>query len=148
MKKIIFVFTAILSAAFLLGQAAADSSYTKVGLEDFKVEISSKRDETPVLRSYKKFALKQPDDKWFSPDKWSHLTTAYFAALQTTYTADHFFLAESKNAETAGICVSVSLSLGKEFYDAFYKKTYFSWKDLAYDMLGTSLAYMTMQKIR
>lgn len=145
MKRLLFI---LILASGLIAQSPQDSSYTKVKLEDFSKVYTAEKPSVIKAPHYRKFALKQPNDKWFSPDKWSHLTTSYFAVMQSSYTFEHFFLSDRETAGHVGIGVGISLSLGKEAYDAFYKKTYFSWKDLTYDIIGTSLAYLSLNYLK
>lgn len=145
MKRLFFI---LILASGLMAQSPQDSSYTKVKLEDFSRMTASDSPSRGIDMQYKRFALAQPNDKWFSSDKWSHLTTSYFAVIQSAYTFEHFFLSDHKTAGHIGIGVGISLSLGKEMYDAFYKKTYFSWKDLTYDIMGTSLAYFSLNYLK
>ncbi|MDD4961347.1 MAG: hypothetical protein PHX07_03820 [Candidatus Marinimicrobia bacterium] len=93
------------------------------------------------------FALHQPNDRWFSPDKWMHLSSSYFIVLQSHYVLNRNFRFPENEAKNISVGLSFSLSLGKEFYDVFGKKGIFSWKDLVYDILGCALGYFTLQLI-
>ncbi|MCF7832955.1 MAG: DUF2279 domain-containing protein [Candidatus Marinimicrobia bacterium] len=99
-------------------------------------------------KSDKPFALRQPTDKWFSQDKWMHLTSAYFLTLQSSFTLENMFYIENENSRKISLGISLSFSLGKEFYDVFSKKSIFSWKDLVYDVVGASLGYLTATAIQ
>ena len=124
----------------------ADSSVTRINISDVKyynIHLQDTEQSIDHERSDKPFALRQPTDKWFSKDKWMHLTTAYFLTLQSSYTLEKMFFVESENSRQISLGISLSFSLGKEFYDVFSKKSIFSWKDLAYDILGSSLGYLT-----
>lgn len=147
LKNIRFFFLFILAGTVCLFAAASeDSSYTKVKLENirsFDFSQGEKNHSQPAV-NYKKFALKQPTDKWFSKDKWMHLSSAYIITLHGAYTSNHFFLLEKQPSLNFSVGMSIGLALGKEFYDAYGKDTYFSWKDLLYDLAGSALGYMTL----
>ncbi len=66
-------------------------------------------------------------DGWFGADKVKHAATSY-----VLYTSAHV---EGRN----GWMVSISVGLLKEIYDGFFRRG-FSYKDLAWDLLGTGIA--------
>jgi putative lipoprotein len=149
MKKIYLIL--ILSAGILFGQTnQTDTTITKINISDVQFYSLQKNDqiEAETQKALKPFSLIQPEDKWFSKDKWMHLSTAYFLTLQSTYALDKMFYTRSDNARYVSVGISLSLSLGKEFYDAFYKKSIFSWKDLVYDILGSGLGYLTLTSLQ
>ncbi|MFA6617829.1 MAG: hypothetical protein WCT23_02030 [Candidatus Neomarinimicrobiota bacterium] len=149
MKKILLI---LLSLSVLVLAAEADTSSTHVKISDIKYfSLKSSEDQLPVQESkkhLKPFALIQPEDKWFSKDKWMHLTTAYFISIQSHYALNEMLYVSDKNSRNASVGIALSLSLGKEFYDVFGKEGIFSWKDLFYDILGTGLAYYTLVSIK
>lgn len=149
MKKICLIL--IISAGILFGQTSqTDTTVTKIHISDVQFYSLQKNDQTETenLKVLKPFSLIQPEDKWFSKDKWMHLSTAYFLTLQSTYALDKMFYTKADNARYVSLGISLSLSLGKEFYDAFYKKSIFSWKDLVYDILGSGLGYITLTSLQ
>ncbi len=78
-----------------------------------------------------------PGDAWFGPDKAKHLvaSAAIGGAVAATAAPDH-----GRDAATAiGFGTAMAAGLGKEAYDLHVKKTCWSWKDLAWDVLGASL---------
>ncbi|MBW6458753.1 MAG: hypothetical protein K0B52_06285 [FCB group bacterium] len=154
MKKylVLLLFTSGLLFAFGNGE---DSTVTRIQIKDVKYyditgNNGDQNGDHPYadIRTDRPFALRQPTDRWFSHDKWMHLTTAYFLTLQTSYTLDKMFLFEQESARRTSVGVSISLSIGKELYDVFGNNGIFSWKDLLYDLLGTSLGYMTLHAIQ
>ena len=134
-----------------LAAQEADTSVTKIKLSDVKyydvIYDDVMHGEKEVV-SEKPFALIQPNDKWFSKDKWMHFTTTYFLTLQSTYTLENMFFTPPEGSRNISIGISMSFSLSKEFYDVFYKKGIFSWKDLLYDALGTGLGYLTAMALQ
>ena len=148
MKKITIL---ILALVTILVAQNADTSITKLTISDVKyydvIDDSVPPDEK-VISSEKPFAFKQPNDKWFSKDKWMHFTTSYFLTLQSTYALEKMFFTPPEESRYFSIGISLSFSLGKEFYDVFQKKGIFSWKDLFYDILGTGLGYLTATSLQ
>jgi putative lipoprotein len=128
-----------------------DSSVTRIKIADVKYYDVKTHDIQQGIdheKSDRPFALQQPTDKWFSKDKWMHLSTAYFLTLQSSFALEKMFFVESENSRQISLGISLSFSLGKEFYDVFSKKSIFSWKDLAYDIIGGGLGYLTATAIQ
>jgi uncharacterized protein YfiM (DUF2279 family) len=124
---------------------------TKLKITDiqyYDVVSSDFQDDEGRVKTDKPFALIQPDDKWFSKDKWMHLTTAYFLTVQSSYTMEKMFFTDADKAQNISLGIGLSFSLGKEFYDVFYKEGIFSWKDLVYDVIGTGLGYLTLTALQ
>ncbi|MDX9780387.1 MAG: hypothetical protein WC372_04490 [Candidatus Neomarinimicrobiota bacterium] len=139
-------------------EATSDSTVTRVPLSSVKYyniedDRGLKKEFSPISPyrdpvSEHPFALRQPNDRWFSPDKWMHLSTSYFIVLQSHYVLNRNFRFPESDAGHISLGLSLSLSLGKEFYDVFGRKGIFSWKDLVYDVLGSALGYFTLQLIQ
>ncbi|MEA2077145.1 MAG: hypothetical protein U9O95_03915 [Candidatus Marinimicrobia bacterium] len=150
MKKVFLILTLIFT--FLAAQEIqSDTSVTRLQMSDVKyynIELQNMENKIDHEISEKPFAFKQPADKWFSKDKWMHLTSAYFLTLQSSYVLENMFYVEPENSRNISIGITLSFSLSKEFYDALGKKSIFSWKDLVYDILGTSLGYLTAGAIQ
>ncbi|MCK5817540.1 MAG: DUF2279 domain-containing protein [Candidatus Marinimicrobia bacterium] len=150
MKRfLVFIFILI---SFLSAQEnQIDSSVTRIKISNVKyydVQTHNTQQGLDHEKSDKPFALYQSTDKWFSKDKWIHLSTAYFLTLQSSFVLEHMFLVESENSRQISLGISLSFSLGKEFYDVFSKKSIFSWKDLVYDIVGSGLGYLTATAIQ
>lgn len=82
-------------------------------------------------------SFRHPDDPWWGPDKAKHFASSFAVAAGTTMA-----LASSTGedqAMTAGIGTTMALGTGKELYDRDIKHTYFSGKDLAWDLIGSLL---------
>jgi len=149
--KRFFVFVLILVSFLSAQENQVDSSTTRIKISDVKyynVQTNNIQESIDHEKSDKPFALYQPTDKWFSKDKWMHLSTSYFLTLQSSFALEHMFFVESENSRQISLGISLSFSLGKEFYDVFSKKSIFSWKDLAYDILGSGLGYLTAAAIQ
>ncbi len=83
-------------------------------------------------------ACTSPDisrDKWFSRDKLYHFATAGAVSAATTAVAKHNENSDVKSM-IAGVSVTLALGAGKETYDKKVKKTYFSWRDMFWNLLG------------
>ena len=148
MKK---MFICLMICSALLMAEQPDSSVTKLNVSDmtyYNVVPDDVLNSEGKIKIEKPFAFKQPDDKWFSKDKWMHFTTAYFLTIQSSYTLEKIFFTEAVDSRHISIGISLSFSLGKELYDVYGKKEIFSWKDLFYDVLGTGLGYLTASVIQ
>jgi len=72
-------------------------------------------------------------DPWWAKDKVRHFATAYVL---------------TKSSMQAGIdrrysaAIVFTLSVGKEVYDKKVKKTFFSFKDIIYDLAGVTLGLL------
>ena len=78
-------------------------------------------------------------DSWFSRDKAHHFFTSAFLT-----TAGYYFYREQQRysnykSQQGAVCFSLSLGLLKEIRDGLKKNNFFSWKDLAADILGTTM---------
>lgn len=145
MKKILIILMIIIGIVSAQ-ETGNDSSVTRIKISDvqyFDVQSSINENNIDHETSEKPFALRQTNDKWFSKDKWMHLTTSYFTTLQSAYALENMLLVKPENSRYISIGITLSFSLGKEFYDVFAKKGIFSWKDLTYDVIGTGLGYLT-----
>lgn len=73
-------------------------------------------------------------DRWFGPDKAKHF--AVTAALGAA------FVDSSNDRDCDNVAVSISavmlIGSGKELYDKNVKHTYFSYKDMLWNFLGSS----------
>ncbi len=150
MKRILTILVVLLSI-ISAQEAGKDSSITRIKISDvqyFNVQSSINESDIDYETSEKPFALHQVNDKWFSKDKWMHLTATYFATVQSAYALENMLLIKPENSRYISIGITLSFSLGKEFYDVFAKKSIFSWKDLTYDILGAGLGYLTAAAIQ
>ena len=151
-KLLVFLFF----AGTLLAQetAESDSGRTSVPLSRVKFYQIVKDTDLPGETaggdpaSERPFAFRQPGDRWFSKDKWMHLTSSYFITMQAGYTFHRMFYFDAKSSQYMSVGVGFSAALGKEFYDVFEKKGIFSWKDLCYDILGSALGYLTLTALQ
>ena len=75
--------------------------------------------------------VNHPDDHWFARDKGYHFAAASAIGAGTT-----FAMGDESAAPVVGVGVAMAFGAGKELYDRDVKKTYWSWKDLAWDLAG------------
>jgi uncharacterized protein YfiM (DUF2279 family) len=149
MKKILIILM-ILISVLTAQEVKKDSAVTRIKISDVQYfDVQSAIDENNIDHetSEKPFALRQVNDKWFSKDKWMHLSASYFTTIQSAYALENMLLVKPENSRYISVGITLSFSLGKEFYDVFAKKSIFSWKDLTYDILGAGLGYLTVMAI-
>ncbi len=78
-----------------------------------------------------------PDDAWFGPDKPKHLAASALIAGAATAAAAQD---QGRDEATAiGLGTALAAGAGKEWYDLRVKETCWSWKDMAWNLLGASL---------
>lgn len=79
--------------------------------------------------------FRHADDTWWGPDKARHLTLSMALAAGTSYAlADGG--TEGEAAAVAGLGVAALAGAAKEVHDQRIKRTYFSGKDLVWDLIG------------
>ena len=84
-------------------------------------------------------------DEWFGKDKFYHFTAAGVIGAGTTAVAKNNGSSEC-DAPVIGISVGVGFGAGKEFYDLSVKETYWSWKDMLWDLIGCSVGSYAVSK--
>ena len=89
--------------------------------------------------------FQEPGDDWFARDKAKHFVVAATISAVATQAADRQGYSEGE-ARFIAFGVTVSLGTGKELYDQHVKQTYFSGKDMVWNVLGTAAgnALMTL----
>lgn len=78
-----------------------------------------------------------PQDRWFSRDKAYHFTAGCLIAAAGTGAA-HEMDQPRDQAVVVGFSVSLGAGAAKELYDGTVKRTYWSWKDMAWDLIGAA----------
>lgn len=74
------------------------------------------------------------DDGWWGEDKATHFAGAAVLGAATTAAAD---AAGADNAAPfVGVACAFGFGAGKEYYDLARKKTCWSWRDFAWDVIG------------
>lgn len=84
-------------------------------------------------------ALQQPVDRWLDVDKAQHFAMAYGSAV-VGYGVLRAAQVRHTDAQAAALAGSLALGLGKELVDR-RRGGAFSYKDLAWDLLGTCAAW-------
>ena len=90
------------------------------------------------------FHSPQPDtlrivDKWFAKDKAEHLVVSVFLTGVSCSIFRDFYRNREESSIYFSAGLTLSLGLGKEFYDRRTPGGKFSYKDLAADVLGIGL---------
>ena len=75
--------------------------------------------------------VNHPDDEWFGRDKAYHFAAASAISAGATLAAG-----DEDAAPVIGVGVAMTFGAGKETYDRDVKKSYWSWKDFAWDFAG------------
>jgi putative lipoprotein len=74
-------------------------------------------------------------DAWFGKDKFYHFTAAAAIGAGSTAIAKNSGMPES-DAAIIGVSVAVGAGAGKELYDQQIKETFWSWKDMFWNVVG------------
>lgn len=90
--------------------------------------------------------LFRADDPWFGKDKAYHFVAGGFIGAGTTLVVKNNGM-HLDTAPCIGISASVAIGGGKEWYDANVKRTYWSWKDMTWDLIGGAAgSYLVLYK--
>ena len=84
-------------------------------------------------------------DNWFGPDKLYHFTAAGVIGAGTTAVAKNNGASEC-DAPVIGVSAAVGFGAGKEYYDLAVKETYWSWKDMFWNLIGCSVGSYAVSK--
>ena len=76
------------------------------------------------------------DDNFWGRDKFYHFAASSVISASSTAIADNNGASKS-NAYAIGVSSTVGIGIGKEFYDSNIKDSYWSWKDLFWDVMGS-----------
>ncbi len=80
-------------------------------------------------------SLRHPGDPWLGRDKAQHFAICGLAGAAASFAAQRHDLSDGQSF-LIGMGVAVGLGVGKETVDDRIKGTYFSGKDLVWDLLG------------
>ena len=80
-------------------------------------------------------SLRHAGDPWWGEDKAQHFAVCGLAGAAGAFAARQGDLPDGSSFGI-GVGVALGLGLGKEAYDARIQRTYFSGKDLVWDLLG------------
>ena len=80
-------------------------------------------------------SLQHAGDPWWGEDKAQHFAVCALAGAAGTFAARQGELSDGRSF-LIGAGVAMGLGVGKETCDARIKRTYFSGKDLVWDLLG------------
>ena len=85
-------------------------------------------------------AVPVAQDPWFGRDKAEHFAGSALLSGVTTRVAVNQGLSDGEACGPA-LGVTLVVGLGKEAYDANVKKTFWSWRDLTWDVAGGLTGY-------
>lgn len=88
-------------------------------------------------------SLRHVDDSWWAGDKAQHFAVCGLAGAATALAAKQNDLSDGRTF-LLGVGVAVGLGVGKETYDARIKRTYFSGKDLVWDLAGGAVGSLVV----
>ena len=88
-------------------------------------------------------SLRHAGDPWWGEDKAQHFAVCGLAGAATALAAKQNDLSDGRTF-LLGVGVSVGLGVGKETYDARIKRTYFSGKDLVWDLIGGAVGSLVV----
>ena len=91
--------------------------------------------------------FRQPGDAWWGPDKARHFA-ASFAIAAGTSAALNASSEDDAAAGAGGFLAAGAAGLGKEMYDQHIQHTYFSGKDMAWDIAGGLLGGLAGAALR
>jgi len=78
------------------------------------------------------------EDRWFAGDKYAHFLVS--AAISSAVTQGAIENGQNKcDAARVGFTVTLTIGAGKELYDKYKKKTFYSYKDMTWDLLGSAV---------
>lgn len=80
-------------------------------------------------------SFQRPGDSWWGPDKAKHFAVSAALAAGAAYAVARDEGSDA-DAVAAGFALAAGAGSAKEVYDARVKRTYFSGKDLVWDVLG------------
>ena len=88
-------------------------------------------------------SFRHSGDPWLGRDKMQHFAACGLAGAAAALVAQNNDLADGQTF-LIGMGVAVGLGVGKETYDAGIKRTYFSGKDLVWDLLGGAVGSLVV----
>jgi len=83
------------------------------------------------------------EDKWFARDKAYHFAAGYIIGSGSALIGRNNGMDRPSTLAT-GIGTTIALGSGKEYYDRNIKKTYWSWKDITWNLFGALAGSFTV----
>ncbi len=117
----------LLTVTLIIDASAKDITYSNNKKEELKIDNA---------------------DSWFGVDKFLH----FAASASITGLSYHCYHCQFNNPQKNSIYFSVSIAgvcgIGKEFIDKNYRKTGWSWKDIAVDGVGIVAGYLLFIELK
>lgn len=89
--------------------------------------------------------VKENNDNWLGRDKLYHFATAGVVGAGVSYVSRENGIAAC-SAPLIGISITLGLGAGKELYDKYGKKSFWSWQDMFWNFLGGTVGSMIVSK--
>jgi putative lipoprotein len=86
-------------------------------------------------------------DAWFGEDKARHFVVAAVLGAGVTAAAQQHDVADC-DAPTVGVVTVIGFGAGKEVYDKRVKGTYWSWKDMTWNVVGATVGSLAASRCR
>jgi len=86
-------------------------------------------------------------DPWWGEDKMYHFAVAGVIGAASAKVAENHHAGPCE-AAAIGISTTFVIGAGKEWYDMKFKKTFFSWKDMVWDLAGGTLGALAVSDCR
>ena len=83
------------------------------------------------------------DDSWLGKDKMSHLVVSTVVSAAVTRIAQDNGASDCK-APVIGLSFAMVVGAGKEIHDKRIKGTYYSWKDMTWNLLGSTIGSLAV----
>lgn len=83
------------------------------------------------------------NDAWFGRDKMSHLAVSGVVSAAATKIAQDNGASECR-APMIGFSIAMLVGATKEIHDKHIKGTYYSWKDMTWNLLGSTLGSLVV----
>ncbi len=88
----------------------------------------------------------QAVDRWLARDKFLHASYSFLLTLSSQYILVNKFDYRERKALPISIGFTLSLGVGKEFYDRRRPGGYISYRDLVADLVGITLATLIITR--
>lgn len=111
---------------------------------DFR-DIASTTQDSGFSEQDSLIVLHVKSDKWIAVDKGYHLVGSLICTTGISNSCLRFAKIKKERSIQIGAGFTITLGLGKEFWDGRHKNNIFSWKDLTADILGIIIGSALLQ---
>ncbi len=96
--------------------------------------------QTDTVKIHKKII-----DPWFSEDKFHHFSYSFMLTICSYHFLHCTQSWDRDDALKTSSLFTISLGISKEIFDKYFRKTFISFKDLFYDFMGVSFAFLLLR---